>query len=265
MMKTTYFIALATGFLIAPLFGEELRSPTVGIAGRIEQIVLPGTELIARPIEDDSSPVVLRIDAVFPHGTANRYDLEFYGLEPGKFDLRDYLLRKDGSGTSDLPEIPVEIRGILGPGQKQPNPLPLTALPVLGGYRALLAAAAILWLVGLLALIFIRPKKQQPQDDEGKQKLSLAERLRPIVERAQTGELSKNEQAELERLLIGYWRERLNLEGQSMTDALATLRQHDEAGALLGALEEWLHSPNHGEGIDVSTLLKPYENVRVEP
>jgi hypothetical protein len=266
-MKNWYLLTITSLLLlcIAPLSGEGLRSPSVGMAGRIEQIVLPGTELIARPLEDDRSPIVLRIAAIFPHGTANRYDLEFYGLEPGTFDLRDYVQREDGSSTDDLPKIPVEIRGILKPGQVQPNALPLTELPRMGGYRNLLFAGGAVWFMGVLALLFFRKAKGGSGIADGEEKLTLADRLRPIVERAQTGELTKNEQAELERLLIGYWRSRLNIEGQSMTAALATLRQHEEAGALLSELEKWLHSPSHGEGVDVAELLKPYETVSVEP
>ena len=49
---------------------EDLRNPTVGISGKIEQLVLPGPELEAKPIEDDTVPVVLRVTAVYPHGEA---------------------------------------------------------------------------------------------------------------------------------------------------------------------------------------------------
>ena len=61
--------------------------------------VLPGSELEVKPI-GERTPIVLRIVRVFPHGTAFRYDLEYYGLEPGSFDLKDYLQRKDRSSTA---------------------------------------------------------------------------------------------------------------------------------------------------------------------
>lgn len=258
-------LAVIISLLAFDSHAEELRNPTVGMAGRIEQLVLPGSELIAKPLEDDSSPIVLRIEAVFPHGTSNRYDFEFYGLEPGKFNLSDYLIRKDGTPTGDLPAIPVEIRSILSPGQVQPNALGLAELPGLGGYRTLLITGGILWTSGLLALLFFGKREVRSEGDVREHGPTLADQLRPIVEQAQTGELSKSKQAELERLLIGYWRGRLNLEGESMTDALAALRQHDEAGALLKQLEKWLHSPDDDEGLNVAQLLKPYENVAVEP
>ena len=33
-----------------------------------------------------------------PTSEDHRYDLVYYGLEPGGYDLRDFLRRKDGSG-----------------------------------------------------------------------------------------------------------------------------------------------------------------------
>ena len=42
--------------------------------------------------------------------------------------------------------------------------------------------------------------------------MTLADRLRPLVDAAVAGALSAGQHAELERLLIGYWRRRLNLE-----------------------------------------------------
>src|SRR5438876_7853227 len=83
-----------------PLRGEDLRATTVGMPARIEQLVLPGSELEVKPLEDRRQPVVLRIVTSYPHGTAFRYDLVYYSLEPGEFDLRDYLRRKDGSSSA---------------------------------------------------------------------------------------------------------------------------------------------------------------------
>ena len=43
--------------------GDSLSGTTVGMSGRIEQLVLPGTELIARPLADARSPIVLLTEA----------------------------------------------------------------------------------------------------------------------------------------------------------------------------------------------------------
>ena len=58
--------------------------------GRLEGVVLPGPELEGEASRrPQASTIVLRVARVYPHGTAFRYDLEYYGLEPGTHDLRD--------------------------------------------------------------------------------------------------------------------------------------------------------------------------------
>ena len=98
---------------------------TVGMPARIEQLVLPGSELEAKPIEDRRTPVVLRIVNSYPHGSAFRYDIVYYGLEPGEFDLKDSVRRKDGSPITDVPSIPIKIEPVLPPGQIEPHRLVL--------------------------------------------------------------------------------------------------------------------------------------------
>src|SRR5437867_3237409 len=72
---------------------------------------------------------------------------------------------------------------------------------------------------------------------------TLADRLRPLVEQAAAGTLTRDGQAQLERLLLNHWRQRLELTTDSFADAIRKLRQHNEAGALLRELENWLHRP----------------------
>src|SRR5947209_3251476 len=114
---------LCAGMLAVPasLRAEDRRAATVGMPARIDQVVLPGPELEVRPAEDRKAPVVLRILSTYPHGTAFRYDFVYYGLEPGTFDLKDYLRRKDGAPVGALPPLRVEVRSVLPPGQVLPN------------------------------------------------------------------------------------------------------------------------------------------------
>src|SRR5687768_1974296 len=116
MRHFSAFILLLIGTTCAAR-ADDQRHSTVGMPARIDQLVLPGSELEVKPLDDRKLPVVLRIAAVFPHGSAYRYDLVYYGLDPGTFDLKDYLRRKDGSSTVDLPTLKVEIQTLLPPGQ----------------------------------------------------------------------------------------------------------------------------------------------------
>jgi hypothetical protein len=69
------------------------------------------------------------------------------------------------------------------------------------------------------------------------------------------------DQARLENLLLGYWRQRLDLEALDPSAAMASLREHPEAGALLRALEDWLHRPPGTARVDLDAVLAPYAQV----
>jgi hypothetical protein len=225
--------------------------------------MLPGSELEAVPNEDRTAPIVLRVVRVFQHGKAFRYDLEYQGLEPGTFDLKNYLRRKDGSPTADLPAIPVQVTPLLPPGQITPNPLEIRKTPFLGGYRTLQIVAGTVWVLGLLAIIyfgFLRRRKGTAGSADG-QPVSLADRLRPLVEGAMAGKLSQPQLASLERALLAYWRKRLDLEKADPGQAIEVLRSHAEAGPLLEQLEVWLHRPGAAGNVDPIRLLEPYQRL----
>src|SRR5262249_42481508 len=163
---------------------EDQRHSTVGMPARIDQVVLPGSELEVKPLDNDRTPVVVRIASVYPHGTAFRYDLVYYGLEPGSFDLKDYLRRKDSSSTRELPSLRVKIEAVLPPGQVLPNTLEAKGSPFLGGYRLALIAAGVVWVLGLLAILLAGRRKKQEDPAARVRPATVADRLRPLVEKA---------------------------------------------------------------------------------
>lgn len=253
-------VALAQQAPPAAKADAQSRS-SVGRPVRIEQQVLPGTELEAKPLSDRDAKLVLRIISTYPHGTAFRYDLEYYGLEPGTFDLRDYLKRKDGSSTSDLPPMHVTVVSVLPPGQILPGALQSVSPPWIGGYVIVLILGAIAWLLGLIALIFVGRKRKHAAAIAAEHKLTLAERLQPLVESAVAGRLTLDQQAALERLLLGYWSERLGLAEVDPAEAMQRLRNHPQAGQLLRQVEAWLHQPGGARDVDVAKMLAPYRGV----
>ena len=62
-------------------------------------------------------------------------------------------------------------------------------------------------------------------------------------------------------MLLAHWRGRLGLEQTDAAQAIGTLKQHPEAGALLNQLELWLHRPGTHDEVDVAELLAPYRDV----
>lgn len=262
-------VIVSAGVVFPATAAEENdgRSTTVGMPARIPQIVIPGPELEVKPIENADAVVVARIVSVFPHGTAYRYDLEYYALEPGRFNLSDSLQRAGGSPAENLPAIEVEVRPLLPPGQVLPHGLEPATPPTLGGYRRWIAAGIAAWVAGLLAILLLRRGGKEAARQEEERAVTVADRLRPLVEDAIAGRLDEARRAELERTLLGYWRKRLDLQAANPDEAMATLRDHPDAGPLLNQLENWLHRPasHPREEIDVGEMLKPYRNLPAEP
>jgi hypothetical protein len=230
---------------------------------RIEQLVLPGTELEVRPLDDRRAPVIVRMLASYPHGTAWRYDLEYYGLDPGTFDLKDFLRRKNGSDAADLPAIPVIIETILPPGQIKPHAPEIASERGTFSYRTAIWLAAGVWLLGFVAILFAG-RHRRHHDEDATKPVTLADHLRPLVVKATSGELSNSELADLERSLLAYWRRRLGYDHCKPNEASALLQANADAGPLLLQLEAWLHRPAATPDVDVSSLLQPYQNLPVE-
>ena len=220
-----------------------------------------GPALAAKPV-DDSAPVVLRMADAVQDGEATIYELRFVGSLPGRYDLRDYLVRVDGQPPSGVEPMQVAVHGLLPDdhdGSLESLARPAARTPL--AYRALLALVAALWLLPpawLLVRRWTRPRVKPHVVENGRP--SLADQLRPLVEAAVAGRVTATEQARLERLLIAHWRQRLDLNGCPAVDALREMRRHPEAGELLRELDKWLHQPPGTARVDVAAILLPYRD-----
>jgi len=233
---------------------------TVGFPVVLKQVLLPGSELTGRPVESREAKVVVRVLDSFAHGDGFRYDLEVTGYEPGVHNLSESLVRKDGNATADLPPVWVEITSQLPAGQVKPHQLPPTPPSITGYYTALMIAAAGLWILGLLGILFWGRGKETHLSGKDR-KPTVADRLRPLLERAAAGKLNDDERASLERVLLAFWRKKLRLEKLPPAQLYPQLRQHPEAAGLLLQMEQWLHAPGASEGLDWQQLLEPYRTM----
>ncbi len=235
-------VALLAVALLAPFAGAQdapQRLP-VGISGRLTDVVLPGPELEVAPV-DSTTPVVIRLTAVQPHGDAGfRYDLEVYGLEAGRHDLTRWLRPRAGGLARALPPLVLTVDGAAPPGAL-PIELRPGAAPRVGGYRRALFAAGLLWGAGLLALALVGRARRSGAAAVAEGPPTPRARLATLL--AGLGPQDVARQAEVERLIIDAWRERLGLHGLAPAEAMARLRAHPDAGAALGRLEGWLHRP----------------------
>lgn len=230
---------------------------TVGSVGRVQDLVLPGSLLQAKPIDDRNLPLVVRVVETYPHGDSHRYELTFMALEPGRYDLREYLERVDGSEVGDLPSVEVEVTSVLAPGHVPPHQLE-SSWPQVGSYRFWALLALVAWVISLIAIIFW-PKKRPAEAAQVAAPRTLAELLRPRLEAAAGGQLDHRQLAELERWVVEFWRRRLGLLHLAPKEALLQLRRHGESGPLLQQLERWLHSPQRDPSVSLGQLLQPYQ------
>jgi hypothetical protein len=263
-MKASFVCAIfAIASVAAAAAPSPTTMPTVGVEGKIE-LALPGSLLHAKPVTD-KAPLLLRIASTQPAPRREDvwYDLRYMGLVPGQHDLKNYLVRADGSPTGELPSIPVNVLGLLPEDHKGELVRANSARwPFFGGYRILMGAVAGLWAAMFVPLIFYRRKKRAQIVAPPPVRKTVADRLRPLIDQAARGTLSVEEKGKLERMLLWYWQQRLDLTADSPADAIAALRRHDKAGELLRALEEWLHRrPGTATTTDVNALLAPYRDV----
>lgn len=213
---------------------------------------------------DDRTPLILRLEKVSPAGDGKfAYVFHYLSFEPGAYKLADYLIHPDGSPAVDLGETPIEVSSILPKDhQGELNAFAARPFPFFGGYRMMLGGLAALWLCGLPALIWLgRKKKAVAVGEVAVPAPSYAERMRPFVEAAAKGELTASQQAELERLMTGYWREKVARPDQRMSEAISELKGHPEAGFLLRAIERWLHHPGGASRKEIDLLLEPYRDL----
>jgi len=218
-----------------------------------------GPTLEARPVEEDA-PVVLRVADVVEDGSSMIYELRYFGMQPGTYDLRDSLQRVDGQPLTGLEPMKIAVCSVLPDDHNgQLDELLALGLPGAWPYRAMLIALAALWAVpfGWAVASRLGRRRQAPKAAPVKE-LTLADQLRPLVEAAVAGKLSTENQARLERLLIAHWRTQLDLAGCTTAEALARMREHPGSAELLVALERWLHEPPGRHEVDVAEVLRPY-------
>jgi hypothetical protein len=226
-----------------------------------QKVVLERGDYVVRPL-DDRTPVILRLGKTEAVDGGFAYQLHVIGFEPGEHRLADYLMHPDGSPATELGDRTFTVKTVLPPEHDGTLTPHLAApMPWFGGYRHLLIGLAVLWVLGWFGIHRIgRQKKRLAEAAPEPPPPGFAERLRPYLERAAGGKLDADGKAELERLLLSYWRDRLSPPGETMAAEFAALRAHPEASPALDALERWLHRPGGADARAIESLLDFYRN-----
>lgn len=226
---------------------------TIGVEGR-RVVTISGPRLSAIPYTHGDA-LAVRIAEVEPIKNGYRYDLRYMAYGPGRHDLREYLLDERQQPAAGLPEMPVSVEALLAKDESgwlletPPTPIDLRT-----NYRWGMGLLWCLWGLLLVPLFFCgRPPRSHvvapPQP-------SIAERLRSLLEHAAHSELTVEQQTDIEKLLLAFWAERLQLPQERLIETLDELRKHPAAGAHVSRVEQWLHRRGaHGNGAVARELL----------
>ncbi len=274
-------LGIAFAIMLLPLLGANAASaaparaadPPVtavrGIVGAVE-VRAKGPALRARATQDAESPVLVRIAEAVPEADGwTRFRVEFIGMVAGEYDLAERLECVDGT-VPRLAPIRVQVVSQLEPdhgsdlfGSESEQWLRRT------WYRPAMIALAALWIAVPVVVLLVRRMRRPPPPppEPPPRQPTLADQLRPLVEAASAGTLDVTGRGRLELLLYEAWRRRLQMDAPR-AEVVASLRRDRDAGALLGAVERWLHAPA-GSGpsspAEIAALLAPWESVAAVP
>ena len=247
---------------------DPLSQSSVGIEGHFH-FKWSGEALEVAPIPEDS-PVLVRIAAVTMDTQNNNqanYDIRWLALLPGDHDLSVFF-RHGENRPADLPAMMVNADSLLGSDHEgNLANLPGTLSPVIDFPAWVLWAVAGFWLVlPLIILIVLRWMRPPPPPPVVEVVLTIADKLRPYVDQALAGDLNSEGKAALERLLLAFWRDDLNLGSFRHAEALQAMRRHEVAGELIVAIEHWLHSgkETNADTEEVEKLLQPYKSMAAD-
>lgn len=262
-------LAMVLAVVAAVSSGWSADAPparNLGINGT-STMILPRADYQVRPV-DDRTELLLNIESVTPLDAGGfRYEIHYMGLESGAYSLADFLILPDGSRPEEIKDFRLQVRAELPEDHDgQLERMSAAPFPFIGGYRIFLGFLGLLWVAGIVMFIrSYRKKKVVAVETIVVPEPGFAERIRPLVESAAAGTISLEEKTLLERLLMGFWREKLNLTESRVAEAILLLKRDPVAGELLRAMERWLHRPGGSSTEEINGLLEPYHTVPENP
>lgn len=236
-----------------PVTQLSRRDVPLGVEGAVI-IRYSGPRLVARPYRRGAS-VNVRIAEEVQQGSTRVYDVRYVVTLPGEFDLMEYLTSVEGVALDDLPPFKVNGQTSLTRDiETRIREIENTGVQIWHWYYETLVALAVVWVLWLLALIRFGRRKAPPQQPPPPPEPSLAERIAGYLAALARGDLSVEDKARLEILLLRHWRERLSPQPERMAVACRQIQQEASAGPAYRSLEAWLHDP--AATVDPLEILK---------
>ena len=228
---------------------EVLTRSRRGLTGTL-QFYHSSPSLAAKANQSGDGPVFVRLELSDDQPKVEeqlyRYDLRFFGMEAGRFDLAQELTlagQSDGGDIRGIGPLWVDVVSDL-PSERGTNLYEIDdpAFDISKGYRTALITLGVLWGLVPLGYFLARTKRQDaPIEISGVSEPGITERLFSIANKANDSSLSYEEKAEFELLLYAYWQERLGLSG-SVIDSVPVLRRDENSFEVILRLERMLHA-----------------------
>jgi hypothetical protein len=250
--------------------GEPSANPTVGVEA-LYTLSLNRGDVVAAPTADNA-PLTAVIKSIQPTGTQTfSYIISYCASEKGTFNLTDYLSTPNGERLRE-PITPVQVDSLIPESAEYAiRNLPIPEHPTPLPYTAILYGSGAAWVVLGLWMFLPRrrkrpvtptpkPPEQVPQDQ------TLEDLLRPLVEKAAQKTITTEEKSRMEQILFSYWGALLKLDHLNSVEQLRRILEHEEAGALLRTVEQWLYQPESKIPTEeINDILKPYMDLPITP
>ena len=213
---------------------------TIGVEGQ-RTIEIAGPKLLAAPFTPGDA-LGVRIASAEKAKDGYRYDIRYMAFGPGEHDIGKSLAGPDGKRPEPQPAFEVSVAAILP--EKYSGELFATkpsAIDLRTNYSLLMSLAWGSWAFLLVPLVYYS-RDWRTRDVATKPQPSLIERLRVLLKQAARTDLTPQQQADLEQLLLAFWSQRLNLSEQRLSETIQQLRVHPQAGPQWSSVERWLHA-----------------------
>jgi hypothetical protein len=225
---------------IVAIRGRRNSAVTIGVEGQ-RTIEIIGPQLIAAPFTPGDA-LSVRIANVEQIENGYRYDIRYMAFGPGEHDIGKSLAGPAGKRPDPQPEFAVSV-SVLIP-EKYSGELFATkssSIDLHTNYSLLMTLAWCSWAALLVPLIWYGRDCSRRKEDALPEP-SITERLRTLLQRAAKSDLTPQQQADLEQLLLAFWSQRLNLSQQRLSATIEQLRRHPQAGPQWHSVERWFHA-----------------------
>ncbi|MCE9606294.1 MAG: hypothetical protein K8U03_15465 [Planctomycetia bacterium] len=231
-------IAALVAFFV---FRSRAHDVTVGVEGR-RVVEIAGPRLAALPFTPGDA-LAVRIADAEPTAGGFRYDLRYMAFGPGQHDLAPSLKRPDSTSPEPRSEFAISVAALIPEDYSgELYATPTSPIDLHSRYKLYMGLAWGAWALLLLPLAWFGHKKRR-RAVRVRPPPSIVDRLRLLLAQATRENLTVEQKADLEALLLAFWSNRLKLSEESVSATVERLRLHPQAGAQWNRVERWIHSP----------------------